>query len=386
MNAQQNLAEICAKIATSDQFDADWYLQQNPDVATSGIDPILHYVLYGEKEGRNPTPHFILGRHMRPSESCGNILCDNICGAKTEIKHEVAIVFSVNDSFIPLLSVAIASIIFNANTDNIYIIHIVYNNASKEKLKTLVSMSTHNVIISTICISEQIDKFLKNVKVTKRFPKEAWFRLLIPILFKQYEKILYLDCDLVVNNDIANLYNVNITKYMLGAIPDNWRLPSVVRYRQDELCIDSKLYFNSGVLLFNLISFYQNGSVEKGLQLANSGREFPTVDQDVLNIVCNGHVKLLPMKWNWQWTFLSNDGYRYASRDLFAGMASNFEKPAIVHFTSPAKPSSFNDDNFAFMFWRYARYSPFFKTLVRNCPYNLDREIWPKVEKLEAEA
>jgi hypothetical protein len=39
-------------------FDTSWYLQQNPDVAAAGIDPLLHYELYGWKEGRDPSPNF----------------------------------------------------------------------------------------------------------------------------------------------------------------------------------------------------------------------------------------------------------------------------------------------------------------------------------------
>jgi hypothetical protein len=39
-------------------FDADWYLEQNPDVAEAGLDPAEHYLLHGASEGRDPGPWF----------------------------------------------------------------------------------------------------------------------------------------------------------------------------------------------------------------------------------------------------------------------------------------------------------------------------------------
>ncbi len=45
-------------ISSSAFYDADWYLDQNPDVNQAGIDPAEHYLAYGAREGRNPGPRF----------------------------------------------------------------------------------------------------------------------------------------------------------------------------------------------------------------------------------------------------------------------------------------------------------------------------------------
>lgn len=52
--------KICAAIARSGLFDPEYYLAHNPDVEKSGIDPILHYVRFGENESRNPSENFDL--------------------------------------------------------------------------------------------------------------------------------------------------------------------------------------------------------------------------------------------------------------------------------------------------------------------------------------
>jgi hypothetical protein len=55
---RKKLAQEMSLIYTSELFDADWYLETYPDVKREGIDPAEHYLLYGAKEGRKPSPNF----------------------------------------------------------------------------------------------------------------------------------------------------------------------------------------------------------------------------------------------------------------------------------------------------------------------------------------
>lgn len=75
-----DILEICSRIAQSGQFDAPYYLKQNPDVLYSGMDPIYHYVCHGAAEGRKPAPWFDAAaceraQHDQPSAS-GNPFYD----------------------------------------------------------------------------------------------------------------------------------------------------------------------------------------------------------------------------------------------------------------------------------------------------------------------
>lgn len=51
-------------LANSDFFDAEWYLEQNPDVKRSGIDPVWHYLMFGWKEGREPSLFFCGNKYL----------------------------------------------------------------------------------------------------------------------------------------------------------------------------------------------------------------------------------------------------------------------------------------------------------------------------------
>ncbi len=56
---------IYAVIAKSKLFDRDWYLKQNPDVAAVRLDPVLHYILHGAAEGRDPHPLFDTSYYLK---------------------------------------------------------------------------------------------------------------------------------------------------------------------------------------------------------------------------------------------------------------------------------------------------------------------------------
>src|SRR5208337_4203333 len=55
---RRRLARDYRVIAESPLFDSEWYLRRNPDVAINGVNPVLHYLLYGAREGRAPGPLF----------------------------------------------------------------------------------------------------------------------------------------------------------------------------------------------------------------------------------------------------------------------------------------------------------------------------------------
>src|SRR6266550_9585725 len=58
IETEAELGRNAERLRDSSFFDAKWYLQQNPDVAAAGLDPVLHYLMIGANEGRDPGPLF----------------------------------------------------------------------------------------------------------------------------------------------------------------------------------------------------------------------------------------------------------------------------------------------------------------------------------------
>jgi glycosyltransferase involved in cell wall biosynthesis/GT2 family glycosyltransferase/chemotaxis protein histidine kinase CheA len=65
---QRQQKEEVALIRSSDLYDEKRYLAANPDISQTGMDPALHYLLFGGFEGRNPSPHFSSTEYLRTYE------------------------------------------------------------------------------------------------------------------------------------------------------------------------------------------------------------------------------------------------------------------------------------------------------------------------------
>jgi len=183
-------------------------------------------------------------------------------------------------------------------TDNNYVIgasvvikSIIDNYADKRKLK---------IIIGDTGISEENKKKLSLIYKNTEFitiPKDAlndlkttlnyhtpsiFGRLLLPSLIK--EKFIYLDCDIIVRGNIADLYDIDVSNYAIGAIQDYG-----VKERNG-IC-----YFNSGVLLINPSKW--GDLTEKCLEY-HSTYQGNFGDQDALNDVLKGNFLQISGKWN----------------------------------------------------------------------------------------
>jgi lipopolysaccharide biosynthesis glycosyltransferase len=293
--------------------------------------------------------------------------------ADTTIRIEIPIVFSTDKNYVPYLSVAVQSVMENAAEENRYRIYVLHarniSESSIEKLKTQVG-SFRQFSIEFIDISQRI----KNVEMTcaEHLSVAAYFRLLIPYIFPKYKKVLYLDCDLVCLGDIAELYQMNLNGYLLAAAKDRgvincWYKPPHIDKNECDLDGISRIknpanYFNSGVLLFNTDEFRQFISVEKLLELAAS-RRWVYADQDVLNVLCEDHIKNLSSVWN----FTNTNVVPYAPDDIQKDYAASQKNPKIIHYLLKPLISHFvwdTDEGYGPVFWKYACSTPFIDSIA----------------------
>lgn len=364
-------SSICAAIAKSSLFDAKWYLEQNPDVALSGIDPVLHYVRNGEKEGRAASKDFCATGRLAVPGSSGNLLYDYLIGARNfSVRKNIPVIFVTNDNYAPLLGVALTSLILNCSPNYCYKIFVLYDKFSSTNLQKLSMFSAENIEMTFIDISNITAEFKNSWSVTGHLSEECYYRLFIPQIITDYSKCLYLDCDVIINVDIAKLYEEDISSFYFGAVIDNWEEQ---QWLQNLRKFNPGLhqYFNDGILVMNLEKFRNSNLRARIGELLLSGKKFPGHEQDILNIVCNGNIRELPATWNCMWQFMAKEGYKFASRKTCASFFEAFAKPSIVHFNSDIKPWHKNDGYFAPMFWNYAKRSPYFSNLSALCAYPL---------------
>ena len=282
---------------------------------------------------------------------------------------DIVIVFACSENFVPYLSVAVQSIIDNASPKRRYDIVVLTRNISPASMITLTRQTnSDNVGVGFL----DVDAALGDIELPHHghFRPETYFRLLAPQLLPNVDKALYLDSDLIVDADVAPLFDVDVTGYKLAATRDADTIgqidgydTTVGPYLKNELGMrDPHEYFQAGVLLMNLAELRRTVTPEEFLELSTQ-RMWRWLDQDVLNKVVNGEYVRVHMRWNYlmDWQHLRRTHIiANAPADVRAEYEEAAADPAIIHFAGPDnRPWLYPDADRAERFWRYAMRSPY---------------------------
>lgn len=265
----------------------------------------------------------------------------------------IPIFFAVDDEYIPFLAVAISSLIENSSKNYYYSIKILYTNISEENKKKISKYETENVKIEFVDLNYYIEEVKDKLYTRDYYSKTTYFRLFIPNLYPQYNKVLYLDSDVVVLGDISKLYNVELGNNLVVAAPDDVIQTNKVFQEYAEKVVgvaDYRNYFNAGILLMNLDEFRKFKFQEKFLYLLETIKFTVAQDQDYLNRLSKGKVKLIDKTW---------DRMPIAVDDV------KEEDIKIIHYNLAYKPWHFEDILYKEYFWDYAQKTEFFNDIVK---------------------
>ena len=189
---------------------------------------------------------------------------------------------------------------------------------------------------SQLMVYDVDESRLEGVKFRKSRPltKAAYYRILLPdYLDKSIERVLYLDCDMIVMGSLKELFDLEIDNYALAAtldcMPWNSIHRSQLQFEADERS------FCSGIMMINLKYWREHDAMEKLLEYSKRDKNPVHLhDQDSFNYVFKKQWFLIPPKWNKPSnSFLTNmDNLQYF--DIFEYVYN----PKIIHFSSQAKP------------------------------------------------
>ena len=312
-------------------------------------------------------------------------------------KEAVPVVLSANNRFSPYLDIMIRSMIANASEKRNYDIIILYNDISERNQRLIKSAANGkaNISIRFARVCEYFDA--GKLFVDQHLSVETYYRLIIPEIMPNYHKILYLDCDMVADQDVAELYDLDLKGAIIGAAKDidvagqlnlnqnNWQT-----YATETLGLDSPYdYFQAGVLILDLDGLRKTASSQKMIKLALS-QSFRCHDQDVLNIICRNKVTYIPQQWNtlmdWQEPGRSRmQILKMAPRKLFEEYSAARKHPYLIHYAGYQKPWDVVDCDFAEYFWKYAKLSPYYPMLLRRIRRCFDDEANTPVVSCEPE-
>lgn len=158
------------------------------------------------------------------------------------------ILVTLNSGYLKVLVVMLKSLALS-NKHKKFDVYVMNDSLTIKDIEFLKENTHKNINIIDLKIS---DKFLDKAPVTKRYPKEMYYRILAAYyLPKKVDKILYLDPDLVVINKIDKLYHTDLDNYYFAACSHIWGI--LQTFNRIRLRMDSNdVYINSGVMLMNI--------------------------------------------------------------------------------------------------------------------------------------
>lgn len=292
-------------------------------------------------------------------------------------ENKTCICFATDANYAKHLGVALQSVADNASTDNVYDV-IVFDNNISYNSKELLNKTIRDKKNISLRFIKTAD-YLKNKSLFERghISKSCYLRFAILDLLRNYEKVIYLDSDLVVNKDIAHLYSVDLKDNYVGAVRDSvmatWNNlndsfgAEQRKYNKNELGLENVFdYFNSGVMIFNVKEMRRHITTDQLFDMATS-KNYNWQDQDILNKVCYGKVHYLPSNWNFMaqrniepnLTEISS-----APKDIYDNYMSAKHNPYIVHFAGHCQPMYMKDVSCAEIFWKYAKNSLFYEDML----------------------
>lgn len=300
-------------------------------------------------------------------------------------EKNVGIALAANDWFVPYMATTLYSILEHISDENNYDILIFTHDISVDNRRIIKDMATNmkNVSIRFVDPSYMFDGY--NIHLFGHFGSiETYYRIILPELLPDYNKLLYVDSDMIILDDLAKLYNEDVDGYLLAATRDadtsglyNGFEPKRKEYSDKILKLkEPHQYFQAGIINFNLEEFRKTFKVEDMLKFS-AKEKWLLQDQDVLNKLCEGRVKYVDMSWN----VLVDYGHfrmskiiRLAPQWLYFQYMEARKHPKIIHYAGPEKPWNCPEMDFGKEFWEYARKTPYNETMLFRMAYKLDTD------------
>ncbi len=262
----------------------------------------------------------------------------------------IPIFCAVDDGYAPYLAVALRSM--RTHTSRPLHIHILIEKLSDTHRQNLLDMQDEMLTVQFTDVGASLITFGRSLHLRDYYTTATYYRFFIPTLFPQYKRGLYLDCDILVHDDIAKLYDSDLCGIPLGAVNEEVMstIPVFGQYAEQLLGISRHDYFNAGVLVMDLDKLRQIDLLS-ALDRLMAKHTFPvTQDQDYLNVLFHKQVTLLPTTWN-RTAFDHCD-----PRDV----------PSLVHFKIHFKPWHYSGVSYEHLFWYYAQKTPYYKSLLHE--------------------
>ena len=275
---------------------------------------------------------------------------------------KIPVVFTFDNRIILAAAISIQSLIDNAAKDTEYDIHVLHDGLSKKNidgLSKIVKDTRHSLMF------HYVDKAIfKGVKKSKNSWTEiVYYRIYIPEILKDYDKVIYSDVDVCFCGDLTEVYNTYLADYEWGGVRAEVNSPEVTgcKYFPEN---KNKYIFWTGFMLINCKKLRQENYFPKFLKTARDFKDRVSLyDLDVINITCDNilplSLKYCLLEAFYEFSdFRTCKDYRYL-KDVYSDdeIADAIKHPVIIHYAGElGKP------------WRRKNVPQYYKDYIAEMP------------------
>lgn len=288
-------------------------------------------------------------------------------------KSTVPVVLAANQKYVPILYTCAQSIVEHISPERNYEIYIFHTDITVDSQSMFYQfLERKNLKIIFVNVGKNVSGYV--LKAKQHITTETFYRFLILDILKDYPKVVYLDCDLIVCHDVADLFDTDLEDNLIAATLDadfagqcNMKHTDMRKYAKETLGLeDPFVYFQAGVLVLNTVEINKVITVQKLLEMSDTGI-YRFSDQDILNVICKGRVVYLDMSWNMIFDcdhFRWNKVIKFAPFYILDDYENARKNPYIIHYAGFLKPWMKPDEDFGYVFWSMARKTPYYEQLL----------------------
>ncbi|MBO4921186.1 MAG: 1-acyl-sn-glycerol-3-phosphate acyltransferase [Lachnospiraceae bacterium] len=269
------------------------------------------------------------------------------------VKPVIDIFYSFDDNFTKYVTVSLYSLIENASKNYDYHIHLLHQGLTDKSKELITSLGKPGFSFYFEDVTDYLSTLSRELPLRDYYSKTTYYRLFIADMHPELNKSLYIDSDTVIQGDISDVYNTDISDYYLAACHEQAMLNVDEFGNYVEQCVGVSRYnfFNCGVLLINTKEWRSHKVLNRFMSLLNQYDFLVTQDEDYLNLICKDHVLFLDQKWNYETMF---------------ELPCPENEVGVFHYIMFEKPWHYSNCPYADVYYSYAKKSPCYDEIMQE--------------------